>query len=188
MEPTGLLHVGGDAGIALAAHAVRPVDRRVGADLAGPFRVHLAEIVGEVEGGARTIGAMHGQDRGGWQVQLRVQRLDSRIIPLGDLAQKDLGQRLAVQHHLAGSNAGQVDDRHDGDDHLRELDQLIAHQFVVHQRLVGIGEVHGLGFDLLDAAARTDRLIIDLVATLLGVLGCPDLQHRVDGGSAGACQ
>ena len=65
---------------------------------------------------------------------------------------------------------------------------MVLGDFVMHQRLVGIGEIDRLGFDLLDAAARTDRLVVHLAAVLLLIFLGPDLQHRIDGGAAGAGQ
>jgi hypothetical protein len=50
-----LLHVGSDAFIALATDAVRPLHRGAFADLALPLRADLGQVVGEVEGGARTV-------------------------------------------------------------------------------------------------------------------------------------
>ena len=66
----GLADIAGDAFIALGADAGRPFDRGAGADLGLPFGVRLREIVGEVEGGARTVGAAHHGDGVGGQLQL----------------------------------------------------------------------------------------------------------------------
>ena len=43
----------------------------------------------------------------------------------------------------------------------RELHQAVLAQVFVHQRRVGGAEVHGLGLDLPDAAARADRLVVE---------------------------
>ena len=59
----GLADVAGDAFIALGADADRPLDGRALTDLALPVRAGLGEIVGEVEGGARTVGAADHGDR-----------------------------------------------------------------------------------------------------------------------------
>ena len=62
------------------------------------IRAHLAEIVGEVEGRARAVGAMDGGDRQVGQVELGIELLDRRVVPLGDLAEIDVGERRAVEN------------------------------------------------------------------------------------------
>jgi hypothetical protein len=57
-------------------------------------------------------------------------------------------------------------------------------QFVVLQRHVGGAEVDGLGFDLLDAGAGADRLVVDLDAGGLVVVGGPlGIQGRREAGA-----
>src|SRR5690606_35236318 len=54
-----LLHVRGDALVALAADAVGPLHRLAFADGRLPGRADLGQVVGEVEGGAGAVGALH---------------------------------------------------------------------------------------------------------------------------------
>ena len=90
-----------------------------------------------------------------------VERGDGRVVPLGDFAQVDVGEGRAVE--LQGTDAGQVvGDRHrashgwDVEDFARSLGQaLVAH------RAVGRSEVDRALNDLLLAAARANRLVID---------------------------
>src|SRR5579859_3612108 len=58
----GALHRAGDAGVAVAAHAARPVDGGGRADLRLPVGTHLREIVGEHAGGTGAVRAMDGRD------------------------------------------------------------------------------------------------------------------------------
>ncbi|MNE64462.1 hypothetical protein D3C80_1598760 [compost metagenome] len=53
------------------------------------------------------------------------------------------------------------------------MHQALLGQFVVFQRLIRSAEVHGLGVDLLDASAGTHRLVVDLDAGGLVVIGRP---------------
>ena len=95
------LHVGGDAFVALAAHAGGPLHRGAGADLRLQVRADFRQVVGEQEGGARAVGAVHDGDVVGRQLHARVQRGDRLRVPLGDLAQVDVGQ-----HRRRSASAG----------------------------------------------------------------------------------
>ena len=79
--------MGGDAGTAPASDPAGPGDRGPFADAALPVRARLREIVGEVEGRARSGARWRRQMR---QLGLGVQRLDGRI------AFKDNGEATAL--------------------------------------------------------------------------------------------
>ena len=98
---------------------------------------------------------------------LGIELLDRRIIPGLDFAEVNLGERRAVEHELARLDAVEVDDRHDAAHHHRELDEAALFELGAGERRVGRAERHGLGLDLLDAAAGTDRLIVEADAGLL---------------------
>ena len=101
-----LLHVGGDAFVALAAHAGRPLHRRALADLGLPLGADLRQVVGEDERGARAVGAVHDGDvAASGSFTPRVQRGDRRVVPLGDLAEVDVGEHRAGQLELARADA-----------------------------------------------------------------------------------
>ncbi len=70
----------------------------------------------------------------------------------------------------ASRDARHVQRRHDAADHGRKLVEACSVQVRQLQRLVRSAEVDGLGLDLLDAAARADRLIVQAVAGL-GLIG-----------------
>ena len=106
------------------------------------------------------------------------------IVPLGDLAEEDVGERLAVENQVAGLDAGDVDDRHDAAHHHRELDQPELVEFGAAERRVGRAEGDGLGLDLLDAATRTDRLVVETDAGLRLVGVSPFCVDRVGEGGA----
>src|SRR5581483_7480335 len=99
----GAAGVGGDALVAFAADAGRPLERGVLADLALPLRAYLAQIVREDEGRARAVRAIDDGDRLVGQLQLRIERGDLRVVPLGDLAEIDVGEQRAGEFHLAGA-------------------------------------------------------------------------------------
>src|SRR5690606_30219058 len=71
-----LLHVGRHAFVALAADAQRPGDRGAFADLLLPLGADLGQVVGEVEAGARAVGAVDDADLDVRQGQARVDRGD----------------------------------------------------------------------------------------------------------------
>src|SRR5690606_15114605 len=81
---------------------------------------------------------------------------------------------------------GQVHHRHHAADGGGELHQSVLRQFLRRQRLVGRTEVDGAGLDLGDAAAGADRLVVDLVAGGLVVVGRPLGDQRIDEAGAGA--
>ena len=78
------------------------------------------------------------------------------IVPLGDLAEIDVGECRTVDMKVARLDAVEIDDRHDAAHHHRPLCKAGLFEFRRLQRRVGGAECHGLGLDLLDARARTD--------------------------------
>ncbi len=120
------------------------------------------------------------------QLHVRVELLDRRIVPVGDLAEVDLGERRAVEHDVARLHAVEIDDRHDAAHHHRPLRETGFVEVLGLQRRVGGAEGHGLGLDLLDAAARADRLIVEAVAGLLLIGVRPFGVDREREGRAGA--
>ena len=175
---------GCNALVALSARAGGPVHCGAFAHGGLPLLVHLAQVVGEDEAGARTVGAAHRSDVGIRQLHAGVQRNDGRIVPALDLAQINIAQHMATQLHLAGFDALNVDHRHHTTDHGGELHQPLRGQFLVFQGCVGRAEVHRLGVDLADTGARADRLVIDAHAGRLVVVRRPFGIQRC--GKAGA--
>ena len=74
---------------------------------------------------------------------------------------------VSPSNQLARLHALEIDHGNDGAHHHRPLDQAVLLELLDLQRHVGRAERHGLGLDLLDAAARADRLVIQTVAGLL---------------------
>jgi hypothetical protein len=95
-------------------------------------------------------------------------------------------EKLKVEHQIAGLHALEIDDRDDAPHHHRELRQADRIEFLALERRVGGAEGHGLRLDLLDAAARTDRLVIEAYAGLLLVGVGPFRIDRIGEGGAGA--
>jgi len=151
-----------NAFIALAAGADGPIYSRAFADLALPLGVDLAQIVGEQETGARTVSTANRCNGRIRQRQGGVERLDGRVVPLGDLAKVDVAQHLAVELEFARLHADDVDYWNHTTDDGRELHQPLGLEFFIRQRCIGGAEIDRLGLDLLQAGTRTDRLVIDL--------------------------
>src|SRR5262249_21297537 len=103
-----------------------------------------------------------------------------------DLAEIDLGERRAVDDQVARLDALEVDDRHDAAHDHRELRQARLVELLARKRRIGGTEGHGLGLDLLDAATRTDRLIVQADTGLLLIGVRPLGVDRVGERGAGA--
>ena len=59
--------------------------------------IHAAQVIGENERRAAAVGAMHQHDRQVRQVNARIERGDFRVVPFGDVAEINVGERVAVQ-------------------------------------------------------------------------------------------
>ena len=92
----------------------------------------------KLKGGTRTIGTVNDRDRSRRQGQLRIELLDGFIIPFGDGAEVDLGEGIAVEHHFAGLNAVDVDDRHDPAHGHRPLHKAVFLELVDLERLASV--------------------------------------------------
>src|SRR5690606_26797591 len=124
-----------------------------------PLRTDLGEVVGEVERGARAVGAVDHADLYLRQRRARVEGADAGIVPGGDVAHEDPGEHLAGEPQLPRLQAVEVDHRHHAADRRGELAQPRLGQLRAGQRLVAGAEVDRAGLDLGDAAARSDRLV-----------------------------
>ncbi len=127
----------------------------------------FGEVVGEVVGRARPVGAVHDDDRLRRQLGARVELLDRGVVPVLDLAEENPGERGTVDHDLTRLDAFDIDDRHDAAHDHRELDEPVLVELLALERRVAGAERHGLVLDLLDAAAGTDRLVVQPDAGLL---------------------
>ena len=125
-----------------------------------PLRRDLGEVVGEDVGGARAIRAARHRDALVRELHPGVVGGDRRIVPLGDLAEEDAGQRLGrepeVLHpwSVVSDHVG-TEDRWDVD-HVGNLRNLI----VLH-RGIARAEVDRPVRELLDAATRPDGLVVE---------------------------
>jgi hypothetical protein len=102
------------------------------------------------------------------------------------MAEDGSSQSLAVEHQFARLDAREIDHRHHAAHHGRELDQAVLVELLGLERHVRRAEGHGLGDDLLDAAARTDRLVVHPEAGLFLVGVRPLGIERVGEGGARA--
>jgi hypothetical protein len=105
-----------------------------------------------------------------------------------DFTEINVGERRTVEHEFARLDAAEVHYRRDRDDHLRKLYEAILRHIFRLKRHVSVGEQNRLRLDLLDAAVGADRLIVDIVAGLLGILRRPFGDQGVNGCAAGAGQ
>src|SRR5690606_16040274 len=91
------------------------LDRPVAADLVRPGVARgLGEVGDEVLGGARLVGAVHRDDVGGGEVDVRVGLLDRLVVPGGDLLVEDVRDDLGGE--VEGVDALQVEGDRDGRD------------------------------------------------------------------------
>src|SRR5262249_37065504 len=70
---------GSDAFVPARAGADGPIDRGDRSDLGSPIRAHLGEVVGEDEGRAGTVGAMHHGDWLRRQLEVRIELSKPRV-------------------------------------------------------------------------------------------------------------
>src|SRR5262245_40947130 len=110
---------------------------------------------------------MDDSDRLARQLGIRIERLESRIIPLGDLTQEDLGEGWAVNDEFTGPNALEVHDRHDAAHYHWELRKTALIELFAGKGSVTGTEDNGLGLNLFDAAPRAELLIVKPLPLLL---------------------
>src|SRR5207247_11360850 len=111
-----------------------------------------------------------------------------RVVPRLDLSEIDVGEHRSRELQLAG-DAGNVVDRHHPAEHSREVQDRPGRrlQLLFGHRTVRGAEKYGLVGDLLDAAARPDRLVVDAnVRVQLVVLAEPLRIDRIGECGAGA--
>ncbi len=177
---------GGDPFVAARADADRPIHGRDRPDLGAPLRAHLGQIIGEDEGRAGAVGAMHDGNSLRRQLDVWIEPSQRGVVPRLDLAEEDLGQGRPVDGELARLDALDVHHRHDAADHGGKLRETVCLEIGWLERHVGGAEGHLLILDLPDPLARTDRLVVhrDAGRFLVG-LG-PFGIDRIGKGGAGA--
>ncbi len=158
-----LLDQSGNAFVALAADADRPVDRGGHADRLLVVGRDLGKIIAPDVARARTVAAVHDGDVLARKVDAGIDGLDGRVVPLRDLAEEDIGEDLAGEAEVA-AHAGNVVDGDDAAQDGREVRDAEAgrRDLLVGHRAVGGAEEDRTGAELADAAARADGLIVDL--------------------------
>src|SRR5208337_1679953 len=117
-----LAYQAGHSLIALATHAYRPGGRTPLAWSVGPLLADLAQVVGKDEGGAAAIGAVNDDDLLVGQFDAGVVLGDAAVVPVGYLAQIDVGQHIAAEFEVV--DAGDVEDRHHRAKHCGNVNQL----------------------------------------------------------------
>src|SRR5258706_765499 len=160
----GLLHAGRDAIVALRTDADWPLDFLALADARVPFRADRVEVRREGIRRAGAVGAMDDEDGLVGQRRPGVVRGDRRVIPFLDRAKEDPGDVRGVEVQVG--YALDVEDHHDRAEGRRHVEDLRSGRKgcdfrVLHRRVRGT-EVDRLLGDPLDAAAGTDRLVVDL--------------------------
>src|SRR5664280_435769 len=99
----------------------------------------------------------------------RVQGRYRWIVPLDDLAQKDVRGDRAIQ--LQGRVSVQIVRQDHGPDACRNMEDGCAHGrfLLIREERVGSPEVDGLVSESLDAAARADAVVVDADAGGAGI-------------------
>ena len=93
------------------------------------------------------------------------------VVPFDDLAQINIRQHGTGELDFAARNTRQIEGKHFATNHCGELHLSVFFQFFGFAWHIGRAEIDGLGGDLLDTAAGTNGLVVDLVAgrLLVGV-------------------
>src|SRR3954452_3309907 len=184
-----LLHARRDAVVALRAGARRPLDRLVHAGAALPLGRVVGEEGREELGRTGLVGAVADRDRLVGQLHVRVRLRDGGVVPLLDVAEEDVGGRLAVELEALLDARDVVGDR-DGPEHARDVHGLALllgrlDLGVLHGGVRG-AEVDRAGRELRDAATRADALVVDGEAVLVLQARGPLLVDRQRERGAGA--
>ena len=115
---------------------------------------------------------------------------NSAIVPLGDLAQIDVGQHVGSELHLA-VHAGNVVRRNHGSKNGRNVQYLdlgLGNLLIAHGAVAG-AKIHRARLHLTNPAAAANRLIVDLnIGMQIVVLVKPLGVDRVRKGCAGSVQ
>ena len=117
----------------------------------------------------------------------RVQLRDRRVVPLGNLAEEDVGQNRSAEFQLL-RDARDVVHRHITAEHRREVKDLARRgvQLLLRHRPIRCAEEDRLAGDLTNPGARAQRLVVDLdIRVQLVVLGKPLRIDRIREGGAG---
>src|SRR5205085_3663768 len=151
---------------------------------------YFRKVLSEDCGRAATVGTMYDSDVVGGKLDAGIVSADLRIVPLRDLAEENVGEHFGrktqrlIQRRQVVSN----DDRAQDSRNVENLARRGLQILILHRR-IGSAEVNRLLPELLDAATRSDRLVVDLHARVeLAVLTQPFLIKRVREGGAGALQ
>ena len=148
-----LLYVRSHAFVTLAAGSHFPVHLGIFTNSRFPFFAYLGQVVSEDECGTGAVSAMDYIDSCIRQFCACVECNDSRVIPFADLAKENLSQNFSIQLQLASFDADYVNNRNHTSHYCGELHQSVFFQCLWLQWHVRRAEIHGLGDDLLDAAA-----------------------------------
>src|SRR5499427_10330776 len=160
-RPRRVLHLPGHAFVTLAPKPHGPLDGCPPANLLLPLLAQLGEVIHPDVRGAAAIGPMHDHDGGLRETDAGVDGLDAVIVPARDLAQEDVGEKLAREVQLGAS--WQVVGRHHRPEHRGDMEQLPGSllELVVRHRPVGRPEVNGALRDLPDPSTAPDRLVVE---------------------------
>ena len=167
-----------DARAAAGTRARRPVDARVEADLVLPPAADRRQVLGEVVGRARAVGAVNRCDLEIREVESAVQASDRLIVPAGDLAHVDVRERRPVELQPAAEAGEVVRDRRCRQRPGNDDAALARRQLVGRERRVGRAEVDGARRDGGDARARSGGRIGDRDPVGLVDLGNPLRDQR----------
>ena len=177
-----------DTLITLLSNAQRPFNGSGRADLLLELRAHLAQVVREDIVCARSVRTIDRKDGVVGKVHAGVVPCDTGIVPLGDLAQVNVGDNVSGELEFR-IDAWQVVRGNNCAEHGRNVKQLLLglRQLLIIHRAIGCAEVDDHLRDLANACTRANRLVVDLNTRMrLAVLGEPTLINRVGKGAARA--
>src|SRR6266513_1578131 len=138
----------GHTAISPAAQPDRPFDCRAFSHARLPFGTRLREIVGPVESRSGAIDTMNDRDRHVGQFQFSIDLLDRRIVPVPDLAKKNVGKQRPGKAHRARQDTFDMYHRNDAADDERELAHAELAQFFRLERHVARTEIDQTPFGL----------------------------------------
>jgi hypothetical protein len=120
----------------------------------------LGQVVGKDKRRAGTVRARDYRNVLIGQLYARVERSNCRRVPLAYFAEINIREHGAAQPQCARFDALDIDDRHYAAHHHWKLHETVFLELGGLERRVGCAKIHGLGENLLDAAAGAYRLIV----------------------------
>src|SRR5262249_6793611 len=136
--------------------------------LIAPLGTHGAEMIRESVGGATAVLPYHRGNIVMGQAQMRIDRLEARVIPGCDLAEKDVHIHIPCELQITSQSVQIVGQDNTASHYRKQLHTACdcRHLFIAHCRITG-AEIHHSSHKLLDTLTTPDGFIAELHVRML---------------------